>query len=111
MGSASFFGVSVADRNECQRLLYGFDLNCRSGTELVVLKSVISNMNSFLIPYLSEFHCITLDKVPETLGDVSQYGLYVRYAQAMYEIGKKTTIFLQRIHLKKTKRELMLERR
>lgn len=67
----------MTDPDEFKRCLYGVDPNCGCGFDLTVIKAVIFQRDSFIIPYPFEFHCLPVDEVPQAFGDVSKYGYYL----------------------------------
>lgn len=47
------------------------------------MKGVIIQKDSFPIQYTYEFHCASMNDVPEILDDVFKHGFYVRKSQAV----------------------------
>lgn len=83
----TIFGAGVTDADDCQRCLHGSDLDFSFRSDLFVMKAVVIQKDSFPVPCSYEFHCASMDGVPETLEDAFNYGLYIRDSQV---IGNKT---------------------
>lgn len=90
MGSATTFGTEVTDPDEFQRLCHSFGRNHRSGSQLIFIKAVVINKDSFRTLYLYESHYTSTDEVRESVREVSNYGFYVWDSKAIKAIGIKS---------------------
>lgn len=94
----------MTDRDEAQRCLLGVDLGPGSSSALFVINSVVIQKNSFSVPVLYEFHCTSIEDVPETLGDRSRSRFCVRDSQAMKAFGKTQPV-LSKITFQQSRNE------
>lgn len=69
--------------NEVQLFLYGIDLNRESHYNVLNIKAFVIHSDGFLIPYPYELPFTLMNKVPETLEDVSKNIFYVWDSQAV----------------------------
>lgn len=75
--SVKLSGLGVTNPDELQFRLHSVELNCGSGSGLIVMIAVNIQKVSYTIPYSYQFHCTSLYGIPETLRDVSKYVLYI----------------------------------
>lgn len=78
MESAINGSAGVTDPDEFRRRLHEVDLNHGSDSEPIIITAVVIHEYSFLIPYSFEVPCASMDEDPKTLGDLSDYGFYVK---------------------------------
>lgn len=65
-GSAIIYGAGLTDCGAIQHFLHRADLDRGPGSELIFLKEVINHINGFTNSYPFDFHCTSMDEVPET---------------------------------------------
>lgn len=88
-------GAGVTDTAEIKRRLHGVDLRHESGSDLIAVKAVVIQNDSFPILYPYVFHCTAMNDWLETLGHASNDRFYVQDSQAMRAIDKNQRIFIE----------------
>lgn len=89
--SATISATGVTARDEFQRHFHGVHLSLAPGSNLIVIKAVVIQKDSFPIPYLHGLHWTTMYDVPKCLEVVSKNGFSVSDSQAWKPTGNKSS--------------------